>query len=285
MTEQDGLDEAGWLAAWREFWRKAERLTLLTGFAFFGSTVVNTLIFDVWGQTFLAIATPSDVLMSGLHLAILPAMMGAGYALCYAWVISRKTWGRALATYLTTLILLCLVVSRGVGYGPSVLRLWYLVGLLGWLAGGMVAISDRRDARPSDDGHFGLLSKLAALGRESSRRLVQAGLILTYLVFSGAMVWVISEAGYFSYQQRLAEKQTPQGCAGRVVWTGENAVLIDCGQFPVHDVQVLYGVEGLRIVRDRRKWPEPAPPPMVVDAVQWLQVQRAARRAAVPGGG
>jgi|GEM_PF-6796703 len=268
--DQDTVAEAGWIGALRDTWRKAERLTVMTALAFLASTLVNTLIFDRWGQTFLAIATPTDVVMSGLRLAITPAIMGLAYAGAYAGVLSRRTWGGANIFLLLTVVGLGIIVAGPVGYGPAVLRLWWATAILGWFTGGLVALGEWSDRRALKEPPKGFWRGVARWFKNLWRRTQYGVLIVVYLFFCGGTVWITSEAGYFSSLLRLHKDNMPANCAGRVLWTGERAVLIDCGQFPAHDVQVLYGADGLRIIKDDRHWPNPAPPKLINDFGAWL---------------
>lgn len=279
MTDDgDERDATGWMVAVRGAWRKAERLTVLTALGFLASTLVNSLIFDQWGQTFLAIATPTDVLMSGLRLAIAPALMGLGYAGAYAGTVSRRTWFGAHVFLVSSMFVLCVVIARPVGYGPGILGFWWVLMVGGWFVGALVALADWTDRHAEQDPvkhdrwrrwrrWLGLFKRLWRWGRDGA-------LVAVYLIFCGVMVWLTSEAGYFSNAVRLDPTQspapTPPQCAGRVIWTGERAVVIDCGKFPAHDVQVLYEPQGLRIIRDCREWPNPAPPPMLLHFKAWL---------------
>ncbi|ADG11028.1 hypothetical protein B7G68_13170 [Caulobacter segnis] len=269
--DQETVAEAGWMGALRDVWRKAERLTVMTALGFLASTLVNSLIFDQWGQTFLAIATPTDVLMSGLRLAITPAMMGLAYACAYAGILSRRTWFGANFFFLSSVIVLGMVIAGPVGYGPAILRLWWAVTVVGWFTGALVALGAWTDRHANQDVvKSGLWRRLVSLFKRLWRKGQDGVLLAAYLIFCGVTVWLTSEAGYSSGQVRLHPTQTPPQCAGRVVWTGERAVVIDCGEFPAHDVQVLYAPQDLRIIRDCREWPNPAPPPMLLHFKAWL---------------
>ncbi|ADG11453.1 hypothetical protein B7G68_15425 [Caulobacter segnis] len=283
MDKSQEAAQSGWLAVWRDFWRKAERAALLTGLAFLASTLVNTLIFDVWGQNFLLIAAPADVLMSGLQVATMPALMAGGYAVGFIWIASRRSKLVAVIAFFAALIVLWLV-GWPIGYGPRVLRTWWLVALLGWLIGAGVALFfDQRWRAPRAPGS-GLGARLTELAHEGVRRFVYGGVGLIYLFFSGAMVWAVSEVGYSNQPVRLAPDEKLEGCVGRVVWTGDRAILVDCGRPPAHDVQVFYATDTFRVIRDNREWPNPALPPLLVDVGSWLRAQPAVQEVMAPAG-
>ena len=268
MTFESRDPARAFAAPWRALWQAAERLTLLTALAFVASTLVNVMVFDTWGLTFLAVATPSDVLMSGLILGLVPAITWTGYTACYALVVARKSkWTRWLA-YFGAVGAICTIVPRFVGYGPPAGQLWWLSFTLGFVLAGAVLASDRW-AIGSEI--VGWRERVAAIGRRFVRDGLRILLLVAFLFFSGAMVWVVSEAGYLASPMRFSEKDKGKYCDGRVVWIGERALIIDCGVAPIHDYQLLYGLEGVTLVQDRRHYASPSPPPMAVDFLKWLR--------------
>lgn len=269
---------ASWLAAWRVFWRRAERLTVLTGVAFVGSTLVNTLVFDVWGQTFLLIATPMDVLMSGLHLATLPVLLAAGFAAGYVCVVSRQNKTFALLLYIAALVLFGLILARLISYGPAVARLWWIGGFVGWSCGGWNGLESLQARQIAWGATAGLSAHVQAAFDRIGRGVTYGLFAGSYLIVAGVMLWVAQEAGYPSHPVRLSPKDTPADCAGRVLWIGERALLIDCGNYPARDVQVLYGPEGVRLINDVRAWPGAPPPPLIRNVETWLRARPITRQ-------
>ncbi len=270
MTEQNTTDGVGgtsahWLDAWRAFWRRAEWLSVFMGLAFLGSTLVNTLVFDVWGHTFLMIATPTDVLMSGLHLAIAPAFMAVGYASAYTGMASHPSRLRASLLYIIMMALGLITLLLLFEHGPAVAGLWGLSGLVGWFGGGCVVLDDWRArqgvlVRPVT----GFQGRLRDAFEKIDRGVTYGMFFAAYLIVAGMMLWFAQKDGYLSHPLRLSLKDTPTDCAGRVLWAGERAMLIDCSNYPARDVQVFYDPEGLRLVRDDRPRPSTPPPPLVV---------------------
>lgn len=266
-----------WLPSLTSLWRSVGPVTLATVITFGLSVMVNALVFDAWGQTFLALATPADVLMSGLGLGLIPGMMAAAYFGARILVSTRRSEPRAWWALWWTLVTWCLVAAKIVGYGPPAALLWWVVMMPAWVVGSLVSLADWRDQ--DGGGHDGVLRSIALMTRAGLRGLASLALVLVLLAFSSGMIWAHSHVGYFAWPLRLADSDTPPNCEGRVLWSGERAMLIDCGAPSARDVQVLYKLEGVRLIRDMRHRPNPPPPPIVIDAEQWLD-QLAASMAA-----
>lgn len=222
--------------------RLTEYFSVVTAASFALSIVANQAVFDGWGLNFLQLATFADVVMSGLSLLLFTVPLAA--ALLAAWLVGglrgRLAWLRR--------------VALGIAGFVFVLGLWGLVRGQGE-EGAAAAVSSGGIVL------VGLLAKPALRFRR--RRTLGAGMtaavasLLAALTLFQTIAYTVQKYQIGGYSSRAQLYLTPgvADCAGRALWTGERAVVLDCqDRGGAQDIRVIFGQEsGLyRAVRPRQ---------------------------------
>lgn len=255
-------------ARWTRALRAAEWLSIATAAAFALSILGNAIVFYSWGQTFLSIASPADVVMSGINLILTSSFMVGGFFAARAAALATKGAVLGWAVFWTLYVVALLGTARLADYASDEIRLWWMTMALGMSVGPWAAMQELRALRPERDRAKWRVNIDNVLQQTGS--LVLRGLLLAaFLLYLGVWMYRTSAVGYFSQLTRL--QTPPADCAGRVLWAGERAMVVDCGQLPEHAYQIWLGKEDVVLVQDKREWPEPPPPRIAKDFKSWLQ--------------
>jgi hypothetical protein len=216
-------------------------LTVLGGVAFGGSTFINSVIFSQWGLSFTQIATPADVIMSGL------SAFTTIIALLLAFILPT--------TFLE-------IVRKRAGYRSMLIISIYftLAGGLGLLLPTFYALAATRYLLPMPvtlrnvidppfvvffygfylaGGYYDLYSSeyrgLSSAMNKSLYRWVSILLFFTIgvLMLSWSVGSIVSKYTNSGYQvQPIWLIDAPAGCEGRVLWLGERNIVLSCGRKP-----------------------------------------------------
>lgn len=214
----------------------AQALSFAGLIAFVSAIALNSLLFRMWGLSFLQLASISDVILSGLQLAFL-LLVPIGFGLLGWWAVghARRRWpgDRAKLSWLVLLasavIGLPLLNQTGWVSGDTTL----FVAVLSFVTIGL--------ARAASDGM--IPTPESARGR---RILIWLWIVLA--LFQGVLLAV----GQFSLVVREgmvgAKLAAPivAGCAApTVMWIGERTVVIRC---PSRQIHVLYQTEDMQLI-------------------------------------
>ena len=209
---------------------QASSLVLAAGFLL--STILNSFVFNTWGVPFTQVATPNDVLNSGLQmtgnliLGVLACLIGV------AFFFTVKDHNRILIAVIRIIVSL-------VGMSALLRFAWHLLGdvlhkptastpasilgssdLLPTLLTGIIAVS------------FLLASDAANFWEGKSRPRVMELAAVMGLFTGMTLVFVgIAQAGsqgFLEGKYLLTNPKVPDGCAGTVLWVGERAIAVRC---------------------------------------------------------
>jgi len=198
---------------------------------------LNSLIFSLWGLTFLQLATPSDVLLSGLQLAFL--IVFPMLAAVLGWWIGTKitaisgSYVRiAVIIFLGLLIILHFVTVLYFKYRLSVTISF---AIFSFLYSALIRSVER----------------VRTLRRGSSRRRPKKeALNVTWLGLGIIMCYQIAEKQITRIYHNgmsggLLHRPAPENCLRPLVlWVGERAVVVRC---PTNEIRVLYNAENIEV--------------------------------------
>jgi len=207
---------------------------------FIAAIALHSAIFRAWGLTFLQIATPSDVLLSGLQLAIQFLLPFVAFAL--GWWIGRSLhaissaliWRVGLSLVWTSLILAYVLLQRRL---ETFIDYTVHVSVAAFLFASIMAISERlSDLITSSDW---------ALNKVHFWRGLWLGAILSYC---GSVIVTqfnrIEENGIYGVAWLI--KPRLENCSlPRVFWTGERAVVVRC--FQTGEFRILHQAENVEM--------------------------------------
>ena len=213
-----------------------EAFSLLASLAFLGAVALNEHLFGKWGLSFLQIASPSDVIMTGLGalfwMTPLAVVAAIGGGLGYVSRRARRLWWGLLALECVAAVALAIaiVIEADLRQGDTALlscTLAPVAHLLSHPRSG--AVMRRRGAR-------------AALAL-----LVIAAVLLTIDNRVGRQ----AQAGVTRERIHVLQPALPD-CHGLVLWKGERATVVECN-YPDegHSVRVLYDAEDLVVTTAR----------------------------------
>ncbi len=186
----------------------AQIVSGLAGLAFVAAVVLGKLVFSGWGLNFAQLATPGDVAMLGVDL-----LLAAGFPLTATAIgvligphiraERRRPWKQVGSIALMVAgFLLAVRVSPPVAGGAL-----FMLGLA------MLTSPPRQTPTPEGPP----LGNLA-----STRAFVLCGLVLAGQV-AATTVWGLQERETY-----LQGAELPAGCAGQLLWLGEQAIVLDC---------------------------------------------------------
>lgn len=211
--------------------RLMEYFSLVTVGSFALSTVANQAVFNGWGLEFLQLATFADVTMSGLSLLIFTFPLAA--LLLVVWYIGELDghwrWARRIALGFALFIFALSIwgIMRGQAReGASAAAAVSGILIVGFLTPAALRI---RTAR-------------------TPRAWIQVSIVA---IFAAVTLFQIGSYTVQKYQVRGYGGPSPlyllpedTACAGRALWTGERAVVLDCGQDSAPgDIRVIFGQE------------------------------------------
>ncbi len=196
--------------------RLTEYFSIVTAASFALSILANQAVFDRWGLNFLQLATVADVVMSGLSLLFFTIPLAL--ALLAAWIVGglrgRLRWFARIALIIATLI--------------------FALGLWGLSQGE----ADQGAAAAVSSSGFvlvGLLGQTALRFRKARNLRTVSATIAAALIAAVTLAQTIAYTvqryevrGYSGDAQLYLQSATPD-CKGRALWTGEHAVVLDCG--------------------------------------------------------
>ncbi|HVQ06873.1 MAG TPA: hypothetical protein VMS43_00410 [Allosphingosinicella sp.] len=228
----------------------AEAASLAGLVGFIAAIALDSFIFNRWGLTFLQIASPTDVILSGLQNSLVlaaPCFVFAG-----GWLLGRDLFGLSnTARWRRTLLFLWAAALVSMLWFADALihhgYFRYLVGAVIFLFAALVGTGDHVEAElpPGVD-----VTTPAAL--KSIRVLKLDGrfnsVFICLLIASTAMLERIndlSDDGMFSARTAYLLSPELRDChAPYVLWAGERAVVVQC---PPDKVRVLYQPGDLQI--------------------------------------
>lgn len=96
-----------------------EIFSVVSAASFFLSAAINTVVFRMWGVNFLSVASPSDVVMSGINLAVQASLaIGVGW-LFWASQASADRWNRIAGRVGVVLLVLAYLVRRSISHAHA----------------------------------------------------------------------------------------------------------------------------------------------------------------------
>lgn len=209
--------------------RLAEYFSIVTAASFALSILANQAVFDRWGLNFLQLATFADVVMSGLSLLFFTIPLAI--ALLAAWWVGGLTGWFRWASRL------------GLGIALFV----FVLGITGLMRG---QADEGAAAAVSAGGVVlvGLLGKSALRFRRRRTAVTGLASAVTVLIAAFTLFQTIAYtvqkyqvSGYGGATQLYLKPAAPD-CAGRALWTGERAVVLDCGaEGGAQDTRVIFG--------------------------------------------
>jgi hypothetical protein len=217
--------------------RAVEALSLLAALAFLAAVALNQFLFNQWGLSFLQVASPADVVMTGvgalLYLSPLVFIAAAGALL---GLVTRRVrplwWGLLLLECLVIVALAAAVafrtsVTTPSGSGVTVLLILALVPLAH-----LLTHSRRREM----------------LARRGATAAVGSLLVASVLAVAAGQVQDYSLDGVGPQRIHLLQPALP-GCHGLVLWQGERATVVQCsyGRAARENLRVLYNAQDLVI--------------------------------------
>lgn len=197
--------------------RLTEYFSIVTAGSFALSILANQAVFDRWGLNFLQLATFADVVMSGLSLLFFTIPLAVVFLA--AWFAGglrgRWRWPRRIALGLAVFVL--------------------ALGLWG-LSQGQAEEGAAAAVSTSGVVVVGLLSQAALRFRR--RRTLGAGtmavmtVLLALLTLFQTVAYTVQKykiSGYSGTEPLYLMPAAPD-CIGRALWTGERALVLDCGR-------------------------------------------------------
>jgi hypothetical protein len=214
-----------------------QTLTLLTAAGFAASSVFNSLIFYFWGLNFLQIASPEDVLMSGLDSVARIALISSAIFLAFlasryfAYLLIHSGKQNILTILYIALGLILLGGAYWLKYTQHIL---FAFALFVYLSASVFFLAIHTDWY----GDFVRSIKL----RQSAVMVVLNGVFVLMMVVIGAFVAVAAVNTVIHASQRMIASgfgdgshyavPAPAACEGRVMWMGERAIVVACGPPP-----------------------------------------------------
>src|SRR5579859_326929 len=249
-------DRSGYGEAWRPmhlFRALGETLTLI-GFVSFGvSGLFNSLVFRAWHLDFFEIASPADVIMSGLDASgralilllsiFLPYVVGR-WCLKYVY---RQIDIHISDQMFTILLAGTSVVSMGLfSFLPGVAKVFNINSHVSfvflviqcifismfWLIVSIYYDLKLRDpgSNPEDSYTEIKIGHNPLLRIEGMQLVIFLAFIAIYIRIFISDTSRLLEEGYLHAEFRVVN--SPSTCAGRVMWMGERAVVVACGPPP-----------------------------------------------------
>ncbi|NIJ63794.1 hypothetical protein FHR20_000725 [Sphingomonas leidyi] len=211
--------------------RLTEYFSVVTAASFALSILANQAVFDRWGLNFLQLATFADVAMSGLSLLFFTIPLAIAFLA--AWFVGgfqgRLRWLWRIALGLAGFVF--------------VLGIWGLSR----------AQADQGAAAAASTGGVvivGLLSQAALRVRRNrtARAGITAAATLALAAFTlfQTIAYTVQkyQVGGYSGTVPLYRMPAMPDCVGRVLWTGERAVVLDCDRKgDPQDIRVIFGQE------------------------------------------
>ena len=217
--------------------RAVEALSLLAAIAFLAAVALNQFLFNQWGLSFLQVASPADVVMTGvgslLYLSPLVFIAAAGALLGFASRRVRLLWWGLL-------LLECILIA----------------GLAG------VAAFNGSLTSPSGSGVTVLLilglfplahllthwRRREMLARRGATAAIGSLVVASVLAVVVGQVQDYSLDGVGPQRIHLLQPAIP-GCHGLVLWQGERATVVQCsyGAAARENLRVLYNAQDLVI--------------------------------------
>jgi len=223
------------------------QVTSLAGIAgFVAAIILNSIIFRNWGLTFLQIASPSDVILSGLQLAIgflIPCMgLAIGWAVgMRLFAVSHsRIWRALLPLFWIALGVLVFALARR--YADYLDRTgWISIGAM-WFALAIGAFEGRTAEMDGSEAQTNVWKSALIENRRLNSILCFAGF---WVVAVFNQVERISGEGMFGGGRAKLIWPVLQQCnQPRAMWAGERAVVVRCVS---GDILVLYRPENVEI--------------------------------------
>lgn len=200
-----------------------EALAVLGIFGFILAIGVNSLVFGFWGVDFLQLASPSDVIMSGIAAtASLMVLMGAGLA---TYLLTQRLPSQVIIVMCFGSLGLASAMDLGFSY-------WEIVPWVGIYIGRVfIGIS------------------LGALATRSKHPIVVICLILLTCLEFALDVVNTTKYGYLDGRSWIVGAE--KGCDGdsTTLWIGERAVVYVCED---HRVHIMIQPQAATIIADPR---------------------------------
>jgi hypothetical protein len=246
-------------------------ITVFGAIAFGGSSMFNSLIFSQWGLDFVQLATPADVLMSGMDAAGKLAAFVAAFLiptvaqeivrrrLGFAAMFKFSTWITnivaiaALITMVTLIIkhpliptLIRMGVSSSIGFGIFLGVTWSM----NYYDIFRDQFTRKWPKQSAGEAYYKLTGK-----RISYVSFVGVGVIYSIMFIS----FVVSDYVKNGFETKPTwAGAVPNNCEGRILWMGEKYIVIGCDESDPPHV-ILVGTQDRRgsIISTRN--PKPAP--------------------------
>jgi hypothetical protein len=220
-----------------EFWVKPIRLfveliSIFAIFSFIASTIINETIFTRWHLSFFQLATPEDVILSGLQFAFQSLPLVIAFSLvCYIYYLGLfNSW---------------LWSSLGAGgsiIGISFLEIYFRktpsveCGLLDSLFDALNAVFILFLLFSVLPVQRMIFSRKFVTSQISNRKLILTRRVTIVFLLLVALSYeihrqtsVIQEYGYAgSHLEALSTKISGQQCKARVMWVGSKATILKC---------------------------------------------------------
>ncbi|HEY5411830.1 MAG TPA: hypothetical protein VIJ94_13995 [Caulobacteraceae bacterium] len=219
--------QAGFLSGQLKAW--AETIPALAAAAFCITTFFHEFVFRAWGLNFLQLATPQDVLMSGISSLALVVLV----SLCSLLGLYLGSWLKAVQSFRLPIRAGIAALMLIFGYLFSIIpvdKTLYNINSV-WITASWANI------------YFGILA-----GFEPNRVLrLWLRALLIVVSFGAAAYSMAAQAGHlivfgFETTPMVATiKDAGASCESDVLWLGERNVVFKCRSGPLTGVRVLHG--------------------------------------------
>lgn len=209
-----------------------EGFSVALALGFLGSVIANSAVFLSWRLSFLQLASPSDVITSGLQiswpvlLSVLSTGLGIGTRIAVREAAIRNP--RTVDIGFKVLIGLLGVAAAAWAIWAILsepekrerLDIWlvsysFLTFVFGFVRSKVVVHRPGRGL-DHDEVHRAMRDMLT----------IVAGVGFLLIQFN---IPVVAKSGFFGDRYRLTDPRLPAACEGAVLWTGERAIVVRCG--------------------------------------------------------
>ena len=226
-----------------------EGFSLLAAFAFLLAVARNEFLFSRWGLSFLQVASPSDVVMSGLgalfHFSSLVVLVAVGAVPGLLTRRVRELWWALFllegAAWIVLAVVVALLASgEGRDWGAGVTILLTLT---------LVPISHLLTHR----------RRREVLARPVARAALVLLVAASVLAFAALQIREQAAVGVTEKRIHLLQPRIPD-CHGLVLWQGERATVVDCGYARGGTKpRVIYNAQDLMVTNASVPHPEDPP--------------------------
>lgn len=238
-------NNASWIPATLAYARRVSGLIgILSAVSFFAAVIFNSIVFARWRLSFLQLATPGDVIMTGLDFTVrsLPVLFGFYIGLAALAPFLRK---RPLL-YIFVIAVGAVVVWIGaaimhLGFYPEVpiigkleMSLRDMIGVSSVFYGVLTGVHTRILDRSTVPEFFLPISTFSKIGVHLIPVVMIA--LTCVMVFGNVVV-----RGYFPAEVQI--DSDVDGCRGRVLWRGEGAIVYRCEG----DIRVVSGPDNITL--------------------------------------